>query len=212
MAGLVASTLGENQMTVVPNRLGVKFNLKREPAIDAADIVPIFQRWIQDHSIEGMLIDVIDYKHVPEGPGVILIADEGDYAYDFSDGQIGLHYIRKRHLPEDLHGALHLAFRLLLKAALCLEKEAPGDIEFDFSSARISFMDRQRYRNEPARFADLQSELTPLLADIYGCDVVIKRAYDDPRLIFAVRVLANKGSVDGDELLARLSERPLSVQ
>lgn len=199
-------------MAIVPNRLGVKFNLKREPALAAADIVPIFQRWIQEHTVDGMLIDVIDYKHVPEGPGVILIADEGDYAYDLSDGQIGLHYIRKRNLPGDLLGALLLAFRLALAAALCLEKEAPGDIEFDFSSARISFLDRQNYRNEPARFAEVQGELSAILVEIFGGDVVLERAYDDPRLSFALRVSAGTDSVDGRELLARLSGGPVSVQ
>lgn len=194
-------------MTIVPNRLGVKFNLKREPALSAADIVPIFQRWIQEHTVDGMLIDVIDYKHVPEGPGVILIADEGDYAYDFSDGQIGLHYIRKRNLPEDLAGALLLAFRLALGAAVCLEGEAPGDIEFDFSQAKISFLDRQNYRNEPSRFAAVQDEISAILADIYGAAVALERAYDDPRLSFALRATAQSDSVSGQELLARLSER-----
>ncbi|MDE2950567.1 MAG: hypothetical protein OXT68_07345 [Chloroflexota bacterium] len=198
-------------MTIVPNRLGVKFNLKREPALAAADIVPIFQRWIQEHRVEGMLIDVIDYKHVPEGPGVILIADEGDYAYDFGDGQIGLHYIRKRNLPGDMASALLLAFRLALGAALCLEDEAPGDIEFDFSSAKISFLDRQRYRNDHSLYMALQDELSAILADIYGCDVALERAYDDPRLSFALRVTAQRDSVDGHKLLARLLERPVSA-
>ena len=198
-------------MTIVPNRLGVKFNLKRLPMTTAGDIVPIFQRWIQEHTVEGMLIDVIDYKHVPEGPGVILIADDGDYAYDFGDGQIGLHYIRKRDLPGDLPGALLIVFRLALQAALCLENEATGDIEFDFSNAKISFLDRQHYRNEPSRFADIQDELSAIFADIYGGDVALERAYDDPRMTFALRVSAQSDSVDGHELLARLSERRLGV-
>ena len=34
----------------------------------------------------------------PEGPGIVLIADEADFAYDLADGQIGLHYVRKRDL------------------------------------------------------------------------------------------------------------------
>ena len=189
-------------MTSVPKRLGVKFNLKREPALAAADIVPIFQRWIQEHTVAGMLIDVIDYKHVPEGPGVILIADEGDYAYDFGDGEIGLHYIRKRDLPGDMQAALRLAFRLALQAALCLEAEAPGDIEFDFSRAKISFLDRQRFRNEASRFVALQAEISAMLAGFYDCPVTLERAYADPRLAFALRLAAQNG--DGQALLERL--------
>ena len=112
-------------MTIVPKRLGVKFSLKREPRIQPDALVPIFQRWIQEHTVDGMLIDVIDYKHVPEGPGIMLIADEGDYAYDLGDGQIGLHYIRKRAIPDNLPDALRLTFRQALLAAQKLEDEAP---------------------------------------------------------------------------------------
>ncbi len=193
-------------MTIVPKRLGVKFNLKRESNLQPADIVPIFQRWIQDHTVEGMLIDVIDYKHVPEGPGILLIADEADFAYDLGDGQTGLHYVRKRNLPADLCDALRLAFRLAIKGAQSLEKEAPGDIEFDFSSAKISFMDRQHYRNDSARFADVQAAVSDCLTQLYGGAVKLERAYDDLRYIFAIRVSADTGEVDVQALLKRSQE------
>ena len=107
-------------MTTVPKRLGVKFSLTHEPKAKPDDILPIFQRWIQEHSVDGMLIDVIDYKHVPDGPGILLIADEADFAYDLGDGQIGLHYIRKRALPDDLSSALRLTFYRALQAARAL--------------------------------------------------------------------------------------------
>ena len=92
-------------MTTVPKRLGVKFSLKQEPKLQPDDILPIFQRWIQEHTVEGMLIDVIDYKHVLDGPGIVLISDEADYAYDLGAGQVGLHYVRKRDLPDDFAAA-----------------------------------------------------------------------------------------------------------
>ena len=119
-------------MTIVPRRLGVKFSLKQQPTLQPEDILPIFQRWIQEHTIEGMLIDVIDYKHVPDGPGIVLIADEFDLAYDLADGEIGLYYVRKRELPETLEPALRLVISSALAAARALEAEAPGDIIFDF--------------------------------------------------------------------------------
>ena len=155
-------------MTKSPRRLGLKFSLKQTPQRQPDDIVPIFQRWIQEHTVDGMLIDVIDYKHVPEGPGVLLIADEGDYAYDLGDGEIGLNYIRKRAIPDDLADALRLTFHHALKAAIALEADAPGDIVFDYASAKISFLDRMRYRNDPAVFDALRAELAEILSAIYG--------------------------------------------
>ena len=154
-------------MTIVPKRIGLKFNLKQQPILRPDDILPIFQRWIQERRLEGMLIDVIDYKHVPDGPGIVLIADEVDLAYDLTDGEIGLHYIRKRDLPDELDEALRIVFRGALQAALALEAEAPGDIVFDFGSAKISFLDRMNYLNTPAIFAEARPIMTELLSGIY---------------------------------------------
>ena len=150
-------------MTTVPRRLGVKFSLKREPSLKPDDILPIFQRWIQEHRIEGMLIDVIDYKHVPDGPGIVLIADEADIAYDLTDGEIGLHVITQA-------GS---ARRLVRSAAACRQQRAGSRARagsgsagryriFDFSAAKISFLDRMNYRNEPAVFEQTRDVLTDL--------------------------------------------------
>ena len=190
-------------MTTVPRRLGVKFSLKRQPTLEPDDILPIFQRWIQEHRLEGMLIDVIDYKHVPEGPGIVLIADEADIAYDLTDGEIGLHVIRKRDLPAALSEALRLVFSSALEAAVALEAEAPGDIVFDFRSAKISFLDRMNYRNEPAVFERTREALTAVLSDIFGAPVTVSRVYDDPRAVFAIHCSLDGGDFSADALAQR---------
>ncbi len=198
-------------MTIVPKRLGIKFSLKRQPTLEPEDILPIFQRWIQEHRVEGMLIDVIDYKHVPDGPGIMLIADEADFAYDLADGEIGLHYIRKRDLPGDLSRALQLTFKSALAAARALEAEAPGDIVFDFSVAKISFFDRMRYRNYPAVFENARPALTNLLSDIFGGTVTLARVYDERRAVFAVSCTVAGENINADALAARLEENRQSV-
>ena len=180
-------------MTIVPRRIGIKFNLKQPPKLQPDDILPIFQRWIQDHTVEGMLIDVIDYKHVPEGPGIVLIADEADFAYDLADGQIGLHYVRKRGLPDDLESALRLCFDRSLEAARALEAEAPGDLIFDYGCAKISFLDRMRYRNTAETFENIRAEMTDILSGIVSATVSLSRAYDDPRSLFALHCRVDGG-------------------
>ena len=192
-------------MSLVPKRLSVKLSLKREPRLQPDDLLPIFQRWIQEHTVDGMLIDVIDYKHVPEGPGIILIADEGDYGYDLSDGQVGLQYIRKRALPDNLPDALRLTFRHALNAARQLESDAPADFVFDYRSAKITFLDRMRYRNTPERFDELRDEIASALAQIYGAAVQLERQYNDPRLNFALRCTVD-GDIDADDVAERLTK------
>ena len=191
-------------MTAVPKRLGVKFSLKQRPALPPGDVMPIFQRWIQEHTVEGMLIDVIDYKHVHEGPSLILIADEGDYAYDLGDSRAGLQYIRKRFMPASLPDALRLVFRLALDAARRLEDDTGGRLRFDYGAAKISFPDRRHYRNQPAVFAGIQAELAAFLGQLYDDEIELARAYDDPRQIFAVRYSAGRADVDMEKLHKRL--------
>lgn len=192
-------------MTTVPKRLAIKFNLKQNPSTQAKDIVPVFQRWIQDHSIEGMLIDVIDYKHVTDGPGVLLVADEGDYGYDFADGQVGLQYLRKRFLPDTLAETIRLVFRLAFKAAQQLETEGLAGVEFDYASAKISFLDRRLYRNNDEAFEQVKTELGAILSELYGQDVNLSQRYDDPRDVFAVGYQVD-GVVDLDKLASGLEQ------
>ena len=67
----------------------------REAAINLADATPVFHRWIQERVCEEVLIDVADYRHVPDGPGVLLIAHEANYSLDMAEGRLGLLYNRK---------------------------------------------------------------------------------------------------------------------
>ena len=153
-----------------------------------------------------MLIDVIDYKHVLEGPGVILVADEADYAYDLGEGQAGLHYVRKRDLPDSLPAALRLSFQHALQAAQALEAEAPGDLVFDFTTAKISFLDRMRYRNLPEAFAAVQAEFGDIVSEIYGAAVEVTRVNEDPRKLFALRARVAAADINLDDIARRLRD------
>ena len=191
-------------MAAAPKRLGVKFSLKQRPSLQPKDIMPIFQRWIQEHAVEGMLIDVIDYKHVHQGPSLILIADEGDYAYDLGDRQAGLQYIRKRAMPACLPDALRLVFRLAFIAARRLEADTKRQLQFDYAAAKISFLDRQRYRNQPGGFDGVQAELTACLAQLYDDEIELTRVYDDPRQIFALCCSTQNPDVAMAGIISRL--------
>ena len=66
---------------MIPLRTQVKFFLSNADAVDLAAFAPVFQRWIQQKSLEGQLVDVADYRHVFEGPGVVLIGHDSDYTH-----------------------------------------------------------------------------------------------------------------------------------
>lgn len=74
--------------------INVKFFLKNE-AIDLEKAIRVFHNWIQEQKLDDLLIDVADYRHVPSGPGVILIGHNAHYALDNSDGRLGVLYNRR---------------------------------------------------------------------------------------------------------------------
>ncbi len=63
---------------------------------DPTRFVPIFHHWIQRSALPLTLIDVADYSHVVRGPGVLLVAHEGQLSIDEEGGKQGLQYDQKR--------------------------------------------------------------------------------------------------------------------
>ena len=65
-----------------PQRIAIKFFVTPDPteAVDLAPFTPLFHEFIQKASVPGLLIDVADYAHVPNGPGIILIGAGGAIA------------------------------------------------------------------------------------------------------------------------------------
>lgn len=110
-------------MSAVAHRPRVKLYIDGEsPAPDV--LVPVLHRWIQRNALSEPLIDVIDYSHVPRGPGVLLVTHEAHYSVDQADGRPGLVYARKRGGPDgDLTAQLADALTHALHAAEQLEGE-----------------------------------------------------------------------------------------
>ena len=87
-----------------------KFGLKRKIKSLQTDIesfVPLFHNWIQEDRIPNhIMVDVVDYKHIPDGPGIMLIAHEGHFSLDFEDNELGLLYMRKTPLGDNVSETL----------------------------------------------------------------------------------------------------------
>ena len=80
-------------------KFGVKLFFKMNRRYSSKDFVPVFHNWIQDQAIDDhLLIDVADYSHIPDGPGVMLIAHEGNFSLDQESQQPGIMYMRKTEL------------------------------------------------------------------------------------------------------------------
>jgi hypothetical protein len=150
-------------------KLQIKFFAKPNPRFDIEVLMPVFQRFIRESSFDELLIDVVDYKHVKDGPGVVMIGDANDYYLDEGEGRPGLLFSRKRHGagPE---GRLREGFARALRACTLLEAapELEGTLAFATDEVLIRLPDRLNAPNEDATFTDFSAELSPLLDKLYG--------------------------------------------
>lgn len=147
-----------------PKRLRVKLFVENPEAVAAEKVVPVFQRWIQRGAIKNeLLIDVADYKHVHHGPGIVLIAHEGDYAYQFNDGRVGLSYTLKQHDSATLEDALSTALARVIFAAQLVHKESQlKGLQIALDSVQISLLDRLQYPHDAETIAQVQAAITAL--------------------------------------------------
>ncbi len=75
--------------------VNVKIYVDGDLNVDPARFIEVFHRWIREQATNELLIDVADYRHVPSGPGVLLVGFEADYGMDNTGGRYGLRYNRK---------------------------------------------------------------------------------------------------------------------
>ena len=184
-------------------RIGVKMFLAGTPPLAA--VIPVFHRWIQKGSVDGMLIDVADYSHVPEGPGVVLVAHEGNYAIDLGGGRPGVLYYRKQPLAGDLGERLRGVCAMALQAAALLEKEPSLDgARVRGDELQIVANDRLLAPNDAETEAAFRGALDGLLDRMFDGAARQLCRDEDPRERFNVDVKADRGA-DAATLLQRLT-------
>jgi hypothetical protein len=198
-----------------PHRIKVKYFVQDPAAINLPAFAPIFQRWIQEHRVDGLLLDVADYKHVQDGPGIVLIGHEADYGMDLTGGRPGLVYDYKR--GWDANASLQERLRVVLRGVLsgCQVLEADPVLEdgihFRLDEAELAFVDRLRTPNQPAVFDAVVAEIRPVLDALYGHNqYTLTRASDDPRRALTIHLSAvNTPALS--TLLERVQRSPVAA-
>jgi len=149
------------------HRLGIKFFVADPTSINLEDFIPLFHGWIQGQALKGhLLIDVHDYSHMQNGPGILLVAHEGNLSIDMSDGRPGLYYYRKAPTPLSAVGHMATVFKTGLDACRLLEKEAK--LQFKMDEFLVIANDRLEAPNTEETLVELQTALTAALQEVFG--------------------------------------------
>ena len=152
----------------------LKLFLQDDSRVEVEDFIPVFHNWIQNQGLDELLIDVVDYRHVHDGPGVMLIAHDAHYAIDMTDGRMGLLYSRRRETHptrsaiQSVTERLYSVVQCALQAGLALETEPSleGRLKFRGDELLLRINDRLVSPTLEA-LDDLKAHLQPVLSSLY---------------------------------------------
>ena len=162
-----------------------------EPAVTDERFVPIFHRWIRQRMLGSVLIDVADYTHVPDGPGVVLVGHDTAFSLDRSDGRFGLVAQGRRPFAGDATDGVVDTLQGLFAVADALERDvSEARLHLDRTRIRIEGNDRLRAPNSDEGFLRLEPIVAAAAKRVFADrEIVVERLPNDRRERLAVDVL-----------------------
>lgn len=146
------------------------------PVRDLEPAIEVFHRFIQQGLVEGLILDVADYRHVQQGPGVMLVGHDIDYGINGD----GLAVTRKRSSDDDAGAQFRELLRMGLGAVDAIGYDGALKVSLDPNHLTVTALDRRVPRGELAE--GLRADIAPVVDEIYGTDAVVRIASDeDPR-------------------------------
>ena len=174
------------QAAIELQHINVKLLVRNPEKIDLQALVPVFHTWIQEQIFDELLLDVADYSHVPDGPGIVLIGHEADYALDNTDGRLGVRYNRKAPLPGSNRERLVQASRAALNAFARLEQDFK--LHFNNREMEIVINDRLLAPNTAETRSAAEPELKGFLGQLLAGAEYSMAYPEEARKLFGVTI------------------------
>jgi hypothetical protein len=161
-------------------RVDVKFYLADPKGFEIEPFVPTFHSWIKDRVLDEQLLDVADYTHVHQGPGVLLVGFASDYSIDLGQGRPGLRYLRKREAPAP-EARIVDALRRGLNACRLLETDPYlSGVRFKMDEVLFRVIDRLRVEATAEGAREAEKELRSVVERLWdGASVELAREGDE---------------------------------
>jgi hypothetical protein len=179
--------------------VNVKLLVKNPEQVDLEPLIPIFHGWIQGQLFEELLLDVADYRHVPAGPGVMVIGHQADYSVDNTDDRLGVRYNRKNALDGNNQERLQQAARAALIAFQRLEADPRlgGKLQFNGQDLEIFINDRMLAPNREATREAADADFRAFAKKLFGGSDYSLNYYSlnkgsDPRRLFGAALKSIK--------------------
>jgi hypothetical protein len=189
-------------------RLDVKLFVQAGSLAEPSELVSVFHGFIQRSAItDQVIIDVADYSHVVDGPGVMLIGHEGQYGFEKQKGRTGLLFSQRRATVDGFKSALVYGLRHVLRMASLLEKDdaLKGRLKWSGQELMLRINDRLLAPNTPETWKAVEPEVRAVLDALFaGAACSVEPSPQSPELFTLHVKAAAPASVD--TLLARLPQ------
>lgn len=175
--------------------VNVKLFVRDPEKLDLERLVPIFHGWIQEQGSDELLLDVADYRHVPAGPGVVLIGHEANYSVDNTGSRLGVRYNRKAALEGGNLDRFAQATRAALIACRRLESDPrlEGRLRINGREIELFVNDRLLAPNSAATRVAAEPEVRQFFETLFaGSEFSLAYANGDPRRLFSVTVTSSR--------------------
>jgi hypothetical protein len=143
-------------------RLDIRLFVADPNAVDWTDTIPLFTRWIQEEP--DRWLDLADYRHVPSGPGVILIGKDCHVAMDNRRDEPALLFSRREPYEGSNRERIASALRDAFAFAERLSRDLPR-IRFRQDVCEFAVNDRVAFPNEPEIAGAVEAELRAAVAE-----------------------------------------------
>ena len=188
------------------HKIGFKILAEEGSTVELVEFIPVFHRWIQKKALDNLLIDVADYSHVHAGPGIVLVAHEGNYAIDETGNRRGFVYYSKHELQGSMVNRMAVVCRHALDACKLLQDEQQfnGRLNFPAQEFQFFFNDRLQAPNTDESWKKLEPELQDFLKVFFsGVKFTVKRV-PDPRERLQANIMLTQ-AVPIDTLIQQLA-------
>lgn len=189
------------------HKVVLKLFLAEECTVSQESYIPVFHRVIREKILSDILIDVADYRHVHEGPGVMLIGHESDFAMDQGQSSTGLRFNRKRGDLGGLQPNLMDGLSKVLRLAKFMEDapEFQGRLRFCTQKLFIGTNDRLKAPNTDETYQKVEPLVRSIAVDLYGDKAAEITRVDESRSLFGVHLKAREAHTLGT-LIDRLAQ------
>jgi hypothetical protein len=170
--------------------LVVKIPVAGPLGIDPAKVVDVMHPWVAGQSMAGVvLVDVAELLHVPDGPGVVAVGVEADFALDHTGGIWGALSRRKDLRPGTNTERVEQALASAGEVAARLEDAFPGALKFSRTDFELIVNDRGIAPNTAETYARGVPEIESALQAVLGHGEFRLTRHDrEPRARFGVTV------------------------